>query len=106
MIHLPALAHELGLEVTWEEIAHITSQVPVICNIVPNGNLTCVDLYQAGGVPAILKTIESTLQKDVMTCTGKTLAENLNRKIEINREIIRTMDDEQFYYEWNSSIIW
>lgn len=95
LIHLPALAHELGLEVTWEEIAHITSQVPVICNIVPNGNLTCVDLYQAGGVPAILKTIESTLQKDVMTCTGKTLAENLNRKIEINREIIRTMDDEQ-----------
>lgn len=93
LIHLPALANELGLEMTWDEIAQITSTTPVICNIVPNGNLTCVDLYQAGGIPAVLKTIESILDRDVMTCTGKTLRENLSHKIEINRNVIRTMTD-------------
>ncbi len=92
LIHLPALANELELNISWDEIAEITSKTPVVCNIVPNGNLTCVDLYQAGGIPAVLKSIESVLDVDVITCTGNTLKENLDKKMEINRDVIRTMD--------------
>ena len=58
LIHLPALAHELGLECTWTQVAETTSHTPVVCNVVPNGDISCVNLYKAGGVPAVLKTIE------------------------------------------------
>lgn len=94
LIHLPALANELGLKLTWDDIAKTTSQTPVICNIVPNGNLTCVDLYKAGGIPAVLKSIEPILDGHTLTVTGKTLQENLNKDIPVDRQIIRTMDDQ------------
>ena len=93
LIHLPALAHELGLECTWAQVAETTSHTPVVCNVVPNGDISCVNLYKAGGVPAVLKTIEGDLDTAVMTVTGKTLSENLSGKIDIDRSVIRTQDD-------------
>mgnify|MGYP002227742175 CR=1 FL=1 len=48
-------AAELGLELDWDDIAKITSKTPVLCGIVPNGNLTAVDLHYAGGIPAVMK---------------------------------------------------
>lgn len=93
LIHLPSIAHELNLECTWAQIANVTSHMPVICNVVPNGDISCVDLYKAGGVPAILKTIESSLDKSVMTVTGKTMEDNLATDIYADRSIIRTQDN-------------
>lgn len=93
MVHLPALAHELGLEVTWDKVADITSRTPVVCNVVPNGDISCINLYKAGGVPAVLKTIEGDLDTSAMTVTGRTLGENLDRDVPIDRSIIRTQDD-------------
>ena len=93
LIHLPALAHELGLECTWTQVAETTSHTPVVCNVVPNGDIYCVNLYKAGGVPAVLKTIEGDLDGSVMTVTGKTLAQNLAGDIHIDRSVIRTQDD-------------
>ena len=93
LIHLPALAHELGLECTWTQVAETTSHTPVVCNVVPNGDISCVNLYKAGGVPAVLKTIEGDLDGSVMTVTGKTLAQNLAGDIHIDRSVIRTQDD-------------
>ena len=61
LIHLPALAKELGLSCTWSQVAEITSKTPVICNVVPNGDISCINLYKAGGIPAVLKTIEGDL---------------------------------------------
>lgn len=95
LIHLPALAHELNLKLEWKDFADTTSRVPVICNIVPNGNLTCVDLYKAGGVPAIMKSVEQFLDIDCLTVTGKTVKEELSKKIDVDRNIIRTIDDEK-----------
>lgn len=94
MLHLPALARELGLELTWDDIAQVSSSVPVITNIVPNGDMSCINLYKAGGVPALLKTVEELLEGGCMTVTGETLAENLDRDIAIDRTVIRTMDDD------------
>lgn len=93
LVHFPALAHELDLEVTWDMVADITSHTPVVCNVVPNGDISCINLYKAGGVPAVLKTIEKDLDVSVMTATGKTLGENLDRDVPIDRSVIRTQDD-------------
>lgn len=93
LVHLPALAHELGLELTWAQVAEVTSKTPVVCNVVPNGDISCINLYKAGGIPAVLKTIESSLDRDVMTVTGKTMGENLSEKIPCDRSVIRMQDD-------------
>ncbi|NJE80405.1 dihydroxy-acid dehydratase [Olsenella sp. SW781] len=94
LIHLPALAAELGLECTWTQVAEITSKTPVICNVVPNGDISCVNLYKAGGIPAVLETIAGDLDTSVMTVTGKTLTENLVTSVlRCDRSVIRTQDD-------------
>ena len=94
LIHLPALPAELGLECTWTQVAEITSKTPVICNVVPNGDISCVNLYKAGGIPAVLETIAGDLDTSVMTVTGKTLAENLEISVlRCDRSVIRTQDD-------------
>lgn len=94
LIHLPALADELGLECTWSQVAEVTSKTPVICNVVPNGDISCINLYKAGGIPAVLKTIEGDLDTSVMTVTGKTLSENLETSVLCcDRSVIRTQED-------------
>lgn len=94
MLHLPALARECGLELDWDEVAQITAATPVITNVVPNGDISCVNLYKAGGIPAVLKTIEPLLCGSALTVTAKTMSENLDRDVECDRSIIRTMDDD------------
>ena len=78
LIHLPALAAELGLTLDWDDVAAITSKTPVLCGIVPNGDLTCVDLHYAGGIPAVLRELKDFLHGDCLTVAGKTVGEILN----------------------------
>ena len=78
---------------TWAQVAETTSRVPLVTNITPNGDMSCVNLYKAGGIPAVMKTIERDLDTSVMTINGKTLAENLAEDIKIDRSVIRTQDD-------------
>ena len=91
MLHIPALAHELGLDFGWDEISAITSRTPLLTDIVPNGNKTCIDLYQAGGIPALEKELEALLHTDVRTVTGKTLAEDLQNAVNKDVSTIRTV---------------
>lgn len=93
LLHLPAIAAEMGLEVSWTQVAEATSHLPVVTNITPNGNLSVVNLYKAGGIPAVLQSIKKDLNLDVMTINGKTMGENLDREIPVDREIIRAQDD-------------
>lgn len=93
MLHLPALASELGLELSWDAIAKITSKTPVLTDIVPNGNKTVIELYQAGGIPGVMKTLDALLNVDVLTVTGKALAENLKSAVVKNEETIRPLDN-------------
>jgi len=71
LIHLPALAAELGLELDWDDFSRITTKTPVLTAIVPNGNKTVVDLHYAGGIPAVLKELRPMLHTDALTATGK-----------------------------------
>ena len=93
LIHLPALALELGLTLDWDDIAKITSRTPVLCGIVPNGNRTVVDLHYAGGIPAVMKELTSVLHTDCLTVTGKTLGEELAKAKPGDREVVHTMEN-------------
>lgn len=92
-MHLPALAHELGFKFSWEQITAVSANVPVITRIVPNGNRTVIDLYKAGGVPALLKELKGYLAKDEMTVTGKTMGENLANAPDPDGEVIYPLGD-------------
>lgn len=61
-LHLPALAHELGIVFDWDDVSEITQNTPVLTAITPNGNGTVIDLYQAGGIPAVLKELQPLLR--------------------------------------------
>ena len=93
LIHLPALAAELGISLDWDDFSKITTATPVLCSIVPNGNRTVVDLHYAGGIPAVMKELESVMNKDVLTVTGETLGQILERTSQGDREVIKSMDD-------------
>ncbi len=92
LIHLPALAAELDLELTWDDIAHITSHTPVLCGIVPNGNETVVDLHYAGGIPAVMKELEPLLHTDVWNVNQKTLKAILDETDRGDSKIIHSME--------------
>jgi len=93
LIHLPALAKELGLTLDWDDIAKITSCTPVLCGIVPNGNRTVVDLHYAGGIPAVMKEFHEVLHKDCLTVTGQSLGTVLEQTKKGDREVIHPFDE-------------
>lgn len=77
LLHIPAIAHEVGIELDAELFDEIHKRVPYILNIRPSGFYPGEYFYYAGGVPAIMEEIKEFLHLDVMTVTGKTLGENL-----------------------------
>lgn len=92
LIHLPALAKELGISLTWVEIAEITSKTPLLTDIVPNGDHTVIDLYQAGGIPSLMKVMEPLLNTEVLTVTGRSLENDLSYAKEPSGDIIRSLN--------------
>lgn len=78
-LHLPAMAHECGVEFTLRDFAEICARTPYIADLKPGGRYVAKDMGEAGGVPMLLKTLLDAgfLHGDVMTVTGKTLAENV-----------------------------
>lgn len=77
LLHIPAIAHEIGIEINAEKFDEIHRKIPYILNIRPSGFYPGEYFYYAGGVPAIMEEIKDFLHLDVMTVTGKTLGENL-----------------------------
>lgn len=76
-LHIPAIAHEAGVELGFDDFDEISRKVPYLCNIKPSGQYPLLALEEAGGIPAVMKAIESKLDLDQMTVTGKTVGENL-----------------------------
>ncbi len=78
-LHLPALAHEAGLEFDLHDVATIFRRTPYIADLKPAGKYVAKDLFEAGGVPALMKALldGGFLHGDCITVTGKTIAENL-----------------------------
>lgn len=77
MLHIPAIAHELGLEITGDSFDRLHRNARYLLNVRPTGKWPAECFYYAGGVPAIMEEIKEHLHLDVMTITGKSLGENL-----------------------------
>ncbi|WMJ80936.1 dihydroxy-acid dehydratase [Clostridium sp. MB40-C1] len=77
LLHIPAIAHELGIEIEADLFDEIHKKIPYILNIRPSGFYPGAYFWYAGGVPAIMEEIKEFLHLEVMTVTGKTLGENL-----------------------------
>jgi dihydroxy-acid dehydratase len=80
-LHLPAIAHELGIKLTFDDFTRVTCRTPHIADMTPGGKYVMEDLHRIGGVPVVMKTLldAGLLHGDCMTVTGKTVAENLKR---------------------------
>lgn len=95
MLHLPAIAHECGIELDLDMSNEISNNTPNLCHLAPAGNTYMEDLEGAGGVYAVMKelTKKGLLDTSVMTCTGKSLSENLEGVTNMNTELIRPIDN-------------
>src|SRR5918997_101154 len=80
-LHLPAIAHECGIEFTLFDVAEVMRRTPYIADLKPGGRYVAKDLFEAGGVPLLMKTLldHGYLHGDCMTVTGRTIAENLKK---------------------------
>ena len=94
MLHLPAIAHECGIELDLDMSNEISSKTPNLCHLAPAGDTYMEDLEGAGGVHAVMMelTRKGLLDTTVMTCTGKTLGENLEGVVNRNPALIRPID--------------
>ncbi|MDB5687047.1 MAG: dihydroxy-acid dehydratase [Rhizorhabdus sp.] len=79
-LHLPAMAHEVGIDFSLFDVAEIFKTTPYIADLKPGGKYVAKDMYEAGGVYMLMKTLlaEGLLHGDCLTVTGKTLAENID----------------------------
>ena len=95
MLHLPAIAHECGIELNMDIANRISEKVPNVCHLAPAGPTYMEDLNAAGGIYAVMKEIADLglLHTDLMTVTGKTIAENIKDAVNLNPEVIRPTDN-------------
>ena len=94
MLHLPAIAHEAGIDIDLDESNAISARTPNLCHLAPAGEAYMEDLERAGGVYAVMKelTKKGLLDTSLITATGKTIAENLEGVVNRNAAIIRPID--------------
>ena len=95
MLHLPAIAHEAGVEFSLDSANAVSQRTPNLCHLAPAGETYMEDLEAAGGVYAVMKelTKKGLLDTSVMTATGKTLEENLAGVINMDETVIRPIDN-------------
>ena len=94
MLHLPAIAHEIGFDFDISFANPISEKTPNLCHLAPAGPTYMEDLNEAGGVYAVMKELADIglLHTDCMTVTGKTIGENIANAVNRNPEVIRPVD--------------
>ena len=95
MLHLPAIAHEAGVDLNLETANEISAKTPNLCHLAPAGPTYMEDLNEAGGIYAVMNEISKLglLELDCMTVTGKTVGENIKNCVNKNPEVIRTVEN-------------
>ncbi len=95
MLHLPAIAHEAGVELNVDIANEISERTPNLCHLAPAGPTYIEDLNEAGGVYAVMNelTKKNLLHLDCLTVTGKTVGENIKGCVNLNPEVIRPLDN-------------
>ena len=95
MLHLPAIAHEAGVEIDLDMANEISAKTPNLCHLAPAGHTYIEELNEAGGVYAVMNELnkKGLLYTDCMTVTGKTVGENIEGCVNKNLEVIRPIDN-------------
>ncbi|MCX4269944.1 MAG: dihydroxy-acid dehydratase [Lachnospiraceae bacterium] len=95
MLHLPAIAHEAGVEINMEIANEISAKTPNLCHLAPAGPTYMEDLNEAGGIYAVMNEIskKGLLNLDCITVTGKTVGENIKDCVNKNPEVIRPVEN-------------
>ncbi len=95
MLHLPAIAHEIGMDFEIDFANGISEKTPNLCHLAPAGPTYMEDLNEAGGVYAVMKELDKLklLHTDCMTVTGKTVGENIKDAVNRNPEVIRPVEN-------------
>src|SRR5213595_3044358 len=94
-LHLPAIAHECGIEFDLFDVAEIFKKTPYVADLKPGGRYVAKDMFEAGGIPLLMKTLldNGYLHGDCLTVTGRTIAENLkNVKWNPRQDVVRPAD--------------
>ncbi|MCR4588397.1 MAG: dihydroxy-acid dehydratase, partial [Lachnospiraceae bacterium] len=95
MLHLPAIAHEAGVEINMQIANEISDRTPNLCHLAPAGPTYMEDLNEAGGVYAVMNELSklNLLNLDLMTVTGKTVGENIKNVVNRDPEVIRPVEN-------------
>lgn len=92
IIHLLAIAKRIGVDLKLNDFDKLSANIPLIANLQPSGHYFMEDLYYAGGLPAVLKELDSFLRGDALTVNGKSIRENYQHATCYNRAVIATAD--------------
>lgn len=95
MLHLPAIANECGVKFDLDDVNRISENTPNLCHLAPAGPTYMEDLNEAGGVYAVLRELDKRklIDTSVLTCTGKTLGENIENAKNLDTAVIRDIDN-------------
>lgn len=91
VLHLPAIAHELGIKLKLDIFDRLSRRTPQICNLRPGGNHVMFDLERAGGVPAVMKRLGKLIRFSPLTVTGRRVQDNLRYAKILNGKVIRPL---------------
>ena len=93
VLHVTAIANEAGVDLPLSAFDKLSRQVSHICSMIPSGPYDMKELDEAGGIPAVMKQLETKLHLDAVTVTGKTVKENIASAVVLNPEVIRPLDN-------------
>ncbi|SEK37933.1 MULTISPECIES: dihydroxy-acid dehydratase [unclassified Butyrivibrio] len=95
MLHIPAIAHEAGIDIDMEMANEISDRTPNLCHLAPAGPTYMEDLNEAGGIYAVMAELnkKNLLHTDLITCTGKTVGENIANVRNLDPEVIRPIEN-------------
>ncbi|WP_449439001.1 IlvD/Edd family dehydratase [Pedobacter steynii] len=92
VIHLLAIAGRVGIPLTIDDFDHFSAGIPLIANLQPSGEYFMEDLYYAGGLPAVMKEMQSFLNAECITVNGRSIGQNLERAQTLNQEVIASVE--------------
>src|SRR6202021_1466406 len=96
VLHLLAVAHEMGVPLTIDEFEEISERTPLLCDLQPGGQYVATELYEAGGVPLVLARLKEAgiLNADALTVTGRTIGEHADEAVETDGQpVVRPLSD-------------
>ena len=106
MLHVPAIAHEAGIEIDLHQVNEISNRTPNLCHLAPAGHTFMCQLDDAGGVQAVLAELakKNLIHTDLITVTGKTIAENIKNAVNTDKQTIRPIEN-PFSYNGGLAIL-